>query len=118
MLKPVCVESKKKGKGVRKSTVQISEIYLERIAEYFCHDHINNPDPKKLQQQMVFYVIYYFCCRGRENLYNMTKETFKPGVEVDGTEYLFQFMDEIDKNHTVDDNTKTNDGRVYSNNSK
>ena len=117
MLKSVCVESKKKGKGIRKSTSQITEVDLERISEYFCHDHMNSPDPKRLQQQMIFYIIYYFCRRGRENLYDMTKETFHIEVEPDGTEFIYQFLDEIDENHGADDISKTK-GRVYSNNGK
>ena len=69
MFKAICVEAKKKGKGVRNSYQPISPVDLERIAEYFYHDHMNKPEPRKLQQQMIFYIIYYFCRCGRENLY-------------------------------------------------
>ena len=50
MFKAVCVESEKKGKGSKQSYPPISPIDLERIVEYFCHDHVTNPDPRKLQQ--------------------------------------------------------------------
>ena len=77
MFQAVYVESKKSGKGVKKSYPPISEIDLERIAEYLCHDHMMNPDPKKLQQTLIFYIIYFFCHKGRGNLYTMSKDTFK-----------------------------------------
>ena len=66
MFQVVLVKSKKQGLGVKRSTPAISEIDLKRISEYFIHDHVNNPNPKKLQQQMIFYIIYFFCRRGRE----------------------------------------------------
>ena len=77
MFKAVQVDAKKKGLGSRKKYPPISEIDLERIAEYFCHDHITAPDPKCLQQNMIFYIIYFFCHRGHENLYEMTQDTEK-----------------------------------------
>ena len=73
---------------------QITEIDLERIAEYFEHDYMNSPNPKKLQQSLIFYIIYYFCRHGRENLYPMKKDTFRLIVDPDGTEYLIQDQDE------------------------
>ena len=57
MFQAVLVESKKNGKGVRKSYPPISPIDLERLSEHFLHDHMNEPDPKKLQQQMIFNII-------------------------------------------------------------
>ena len=118
MFKAVTVQSKKKGKGVRQSTLAITQIDLERISEYFNHDQVTKPDPKKLQKHLLFYIIYYFCRRGRENLYTMTKDTFKLMVEPDGTEYLVQHIDEVDKNHGPDDYNATNEGRMYGNSGK
>ena len=45
----------------------------------------------------------------------MTKETFKKIVKPDGTEYIIQHQDEIDKNHGPDDTDITNQGRMYGN---
>ena len=112
MFKAVLVESKKQGKGVRQSTPTISDIDLERIAEYFSHDHMS-PDPKKLQQQMIFYVIYFFCRRGRENLYEMLQSTYTLVTNPDGTQFVKQSLDEVDKNHGPDDSRPTNEGRMY-----
>ena len=88
---------------------------MERITEYFNHDHLNKPDPKRLQKHLVFYIIYYFCCRGRENLYEMTKDMFELVTEHDGTQYLKQAIDEADKNHGPQDSEMTNKGRMYGN---
>ena len=118
MFKAVCVESKKSGKGCKKSYPPISPIDLERIAEYFCHDHVVKPDAKKLQQNLVFSIIYFFCRRGRENLQAMKRNTFKVVTEPDSTEYVVQQVDEMDKNHTADDSTITNQGRMYATNGK
>ena len=113
MFKAVCVESKKAGKGIKKSYPAISAIDLERIAEYFCYEHIQKPDPRHLQQNMIFYIIYFFCRRGRENLYPMTKQTFELKTDPDGTQYIIHKSDEIDKNHGIQDTTKTKEGKMY-----
>ena len=118
MFEAVKVNAKKQGRGARKSTPSISAIDLEWIAEYFLHDHVTNPDPKHLQQNILFYIIYFFCRRGRENLYSMTKETFKLVVQPDGTEYYIQDIDEMDKNHGADDPHMSNTGKMYATNSK
>ena len=118
MFEAVKVNAKKEGRGVKRSTPPITPIDLERIAEYFCYDHVTKPDPRCLQQNMLFYIVYFFCRRGRENLYTMTKDTFKLIVEPDGTQYYIQDIDEIDKNHTADDVNKTNEGKMYATNSE
>ena len=118
MLKAIQVDAKKKGLGVKKSYPPISSIDLERIAEYFCHDHVMLPEPRRLQQNIIFYVIYFFCRRGRENLYSMTKETFRIVVEHDGTEYIIQDLDEMDKNHGLAETEKNKEGRMYATNGK
>ena len=61
MFDAVKVNAKKQERGVKKSTPPISQIDLEQIAEYFCYDHITKPDPKRLQQNMLFYIVYFFC---------------------------------------------------------
>ena len=111
MFKGVLVDARKHGKP-KKSTPKISQIDLERIGEYFQHDYMNNPNPKKLQQNMIFFVLYFFCRHGRENLYEMTLDTFEVVTEYDGTEYVKQSKEECDKNHGPDDGP-SNDGKMY-----
>ena len=115
MFKAVTVHSKKQGKGVRKSYPPITPIDMEMITEYFNHDHVTVPDPKRLQRHMLFYIIYYFCRRGRENLYEMKQDTFQLITENDGTQYIVQSIDEVDKNHGQQDSNPTNQGRMYGN---
>ena len=76
---------------------------------------MNSPNPKKLQQNLLFFVIYYFCHHGRENLYDMKKDHFKLITDYDGTQYVVQTNDEYDKNHGPDDNMQNNEGRMYEN---
>ena len=71
------------------------------------------PDPKHLQQNLLFYVIYYFCQCGRENLYEMTTDTFRLVTELDDTEYVIQDTDEMDKNHGFEDTNKTKEGKMF-----
>ena len=111
MFKAVCI-------GVKRPTPKISQIDLERIAEYFNYDHMNSPDPWCLQQNMMFYIIYYFCRRGRENLYSMTKKTFRVVCKPDGRECVIQNTDKLDKNHSPDDDSMSNEGRMYATNGK
>ena len=115
MFRAVTVHSKKQGKGVRTPHPPITSIDMERISEYFNHDHITLPDPRHLQKHMLFYIIYYFCRRGWENLYEMQQDTFKIVIEPDGTEYVVQAIDEADKNHGPQDSDPTNKGRMYGN---
>ena len=86
---------------------------LQTIADYFDHDYMNNPDPRRLQHCVLFYFIYFFCRRGRENLYEMTLDNFELATEPDGTQYVYQKMDEQDKNHGVKDKEESNVGRMY-----
>ena len=118
MLKAKCVDSKKKGKGVHQKYPPITPIDMEQISEYFNHDHVSLPDPRKLQRHLLFYIVYFFCHRGRENLYEMTQDTFHLITEPNGTQYVMQCIDEIDKNHGPDDTDPTNEGRMYSNEGK
>ena len=77
MFKGVLVEAKKGGFRVKKPTPKIPDEDLFKIGQSFHHDHMNKPDPKLLQRNVLFYIIYFFCRHGRENLYAMTKDTFK-----------------------------------------
>ena len=113
MFKGVLVQSKKSGKGVKKSYPKITSDDKKKISDYFADDYLNKPDPKKLQRNLLFYIVYFFCRCGRENLYDMKVNTFWVVVETDGSEYVIQNIDEADKNHGPDDSNPTNEGRMY-----
>ena len=59
--------------------------------------------------------MYYTCQRGLENLENMTLDHYKVIVEPDGTCYVIQNIDELDKNHHEDDTSMANNGKMYAN---
>ena len=63
------VKAKKEGKGVCKSTKLIVDSDMTKLGVYFLQD-FKKPavSPKKSQQCVLFYIIYFFCRRGRENL--------------------------------------------------
>ena len=109
----VQVKAKKIGKGVTASTAHISENDLQRIAAYFSVDHTSLPKPKVLQDCVLFYIMFFFCRRGQENLQTMTKDTFKVVVENDGSRYIIQAIDEKDKNHGVQDTEPSNQAKMY-----
>ena len=69
---------------------------------------MNDPNPRKLQRCVIFYTIYFFCRRGRENLYEMQFDQFEVGTEPDRTQYVFQTIHEADKNHDFEDTDETN----------
>ena len=80
----VQVKAKKEGKGVRDSTSVISPEDLRKIGEYFAVDHVTTPQPKHLQECVMFYIMYFFCQRGQENLKDMRVNHFKLITEADG----------------------------------
>ncbi len=114
MFKAMSVETKHQGKAVTVSKKVIEECDLQKIAEHFHHDHTEEPDPKLLQQNILFNVIYFFVCRGRENLHSMTKDWFRVVTDPNTQQkYIEQCHDELDKNHGPQYTGITNEGRMY-----
>ena len=113
IFKGVAKVARQTGRGSTKSYPVIEQEDMERIATYFLHDIMNAPDPRKLQKCLLFYIIYFFVRRGRENLYAMTLETFEVATDPDGRQYIFQALDELDKNHREMDTEQAKQGRIY-----
>ena len=113
MFKGSKVRSKKAGKGTRKSTLAICEEDMKSLADYFNMDHFQTPNPAVLQRNIIFNTLYYFCHRGKENLNEMQKNWFKIEVDPQGSKYIIQNIDELDKNHDEDDLNLTNQGKIY-----
>ena len=109
----VQVRAKCSGKGTIKSTQHIADKDMVKIARYFSMDHVTKPEQKILQQTVLFYIMYFFCCRGQENLCDMTKEHFEVVVDPSRVRYVVQNIDELDKNHGVNDTTIANAGKMY-----
>ena len=113
MFKGIQVKGKREGRGERKSTEPISDGDMQLLANYFNIDHMNYPNPRILQRNVIFNIMYYTCRRGNENLYNMTDDWFELIVEANGERYIIQKRDELDKNHREDCSKNPNQGRMY-----
>ena len=112
MFTGMLVKAKKMGKGIRKSTPVILDEDLLKIGKYFDIDYVVNPNPRILVQTMLFYIIYFFCRRGQENLYEMGKNHFKINYS-NGIRFIEQNVDELDKNHRQDYDKIANQAKMY-----
>ena len=91
-------KAKKEGKGWRKPTERILNDDMTCLGVYFMQDMDVDISPKKIQQCLMFYIIYYFCRCGRENLSTMKLNTYVVCTDEKGTKYVKQNIDELDKN--------------------
>jgi hypothetical protein len=110
----VCTKIKKSGLGGTQHYPPISEEDLKVL--YNNEHHAFNTDtPVGLQQKVWFEILYYLCHSGRENLREMSQQTFQFGRDASGREYVFQSGDEADRNHGVSDgpNETSGEGRMY-----
>ena len=116
MFKGMTVQAKKHGRGMQKSTIPIDDIDLKKMTDYFNDvDYMNNPQPIKLQQTVLYNLIFYTCRRSMENLEYMSLNHYKVIVQPDGTHYVVQNIDKLDKNHREDSFRLANEGRMYAN---
>lgn len=96
--KAALTDMKKKGFGFVDHKPAISSEDLKKL--YNSESIVFNVDtPWGLQNKVWFDIKFYLCRRGGENLRRMTKETFVIKTDATGREYVFQAIDEVDKNH-------------------
>ena len=103
MFQGVTKKGKREGRGEVDSKPPIEDEDMEKISQYFQRNMKGHPNPAKLQEMMLFNVIYYGRRRGHENLRNMVKNTFKIAVDGNNRKYIHQIIKEHDKNHTEKD---------------
>lgn len=75
-----------------------------------------SPDTSEgLLHKCWFDVMFFLCRRGRENLREMKKDTFKFAKDSNERMYLYQARDELDKNHRVhtDPHDSNTEARMY-----
>ena len=89
------------------------EITKDDLQKLYLSFDLNTP--KGLQQKCMFDIMFHLVRRGRENLREQTKETFAIAVDSQNRRYVYQAVDELDKNHRENDDPhdSTKDGRMY-----
>ena len=75
----------------------ISKEDLEKIQSSY---NPSSPDPKSLQQVVWFNITFHLIRHGRENLRLLTKESFTVQVDAAGKKFVYQVVDELDKQST------------------
>lgn len=113
MFKGVTRKAKQEGRGDTDSTPPIEPEDLTKLGEYFEANLNGPPHPAKLQEIVLFNIIYYMGRRGRQNLRAMTKNTFDIATDPDGKRYIYQKVKELDKNHTENDMEANQEARIY-----
>ena len=70
---------------------------------------------KGLQQKFLFDIMFHLVRRGRENLRQQTKSTFAFATDSQQRKYVYQAVDELDKNHRENDDPRDSatDGRMH-----
>lgn len=63
----------------------------------------NLKNPMSLQWKVFFYLDFYLCRRGEENLRGLTKQHFVVKKAQDNSKYIEKVIDELDKNHWLKD---------------
>ena len=94
---------KRKGKGVVKHKSAIPQEDMEKI-----QDSLDLDDPQGLQDKVFIDIMLYFCNRGRENLREMTRDSFE--VCEEGGKCYITLKDTLTKNNREDELEKSQGG--------
>ncbi len=107
--------TRRKGLAHTKSFPVIQDEDLKKLGAYFQQDlEENSPvDVLKLQKAVQFHLMFHTCRHGKENLHEMTKNTYKIYTDISGKEYVQQFQDEANKNHCEDSTELANEGKIF-----
>ena len=109
----VSKKGKTEGRGEVQSKKPILDEDMSKLSSYFVTNMRGYPNPKLLQEIVLFNVIYYGGRRGRENLRYMTKKTSEIARDADGHQYIHQIVKEFDKNHKEDNLSENNEACIY-----
>ena len=93
MFKGVVTRTQSVGKGSSKNIQLIEAISSHKMELFFLHDIMNHPESHKLQTCVRFYIIYFFCKRTHDNLYEMTLDQFKVSMDNEGRRFVYQAVD-------------------------
>ena len=103
VFKAVSSTLKKEGKGAVKPKEAISEQDMAKIQH-----SLDLSTPQGLQDKVFFDIMLYFCNRGRENLRDMTVDSFEEHDE--GGRRFITLRDNLTKNNREDDAEKSQGG--------
>ena len=78
---------------VIRSYPPIDDCDMAKLKNYFETNMPAPLNPKNLQEIIIFFILFYVCRQGRENIY--------------------QAIDESDKNHGENETLASNQGRIY-----
>lgn len=100
IFKAQCVQLKKAGlaKIDHKQEITKSDLNLLYSSGVF-----STAKPSTLQRKVFFEVILYLCRRGRQNLRNLSTDSFEVKKFPDGKRYVVLVKDELTKNNRVND---------------
>ncbi|KAK2557443.1 hypothetical protein P5673_020169 [Acropora cervicornis] len=92
-------------------------ILTEELAKIYSSYDPSSPDPKSLQFFVWFSIMFHLIRRGRENLRLHKRQSFSVSVDRAGRKYVYQHLNELDKNHRQNDDPfdSSGDGRMYEN---
>lgn len=112
VFKASVVDLRRKGVGTVQHHLAITKADMEKLysGDTFVFD---TDTPNGLLNKVWFEIMYFLCRRGQENLRTMTKETFALAVDSTGKQYIFQKVDELDKNHRDLNTGAVSQGRMY-----
>ncbi len=114
MFKGVAKVCRKKGVASTRSFPIIPDEDMEKFGEHFYQDFKNGPvNAKKLQQTILFCLIYFTCRCSWENLHEMTPQTFHILTDANGKKFVTQNIDELDKNHQADSTEIANKAKMF-----
>ena len=114
MFKSVQNVNKEIGLGSIKSYPPLDDSDIAKIRQYFQMTMAAPPNAKALQDIIIFYTLFYMYRRGCENLRPMKKNTYAITTDPeDGQRYIYQAIDEADKNHQYSETGASNEGRIY-----
>ena len=95
VFKAKVVELKKLGMAKVEHKPSISRDDLKKLYQ---SEAFNVDNPRGLQNKVWFEVMLFFCRRGRENLRELTKDSFALSEDSSGRKYVFKVKDELTKN--------------------
>ncbi len=110
----VAAKARKEGCGCVSNFPVIEDEDLKQIGDYFAGVE-TECNPKKLQNAVMFCIMYHLCHRGHQNMTQLKMSTFDIGTNEQGKKFIFQVKDEMDKNHKEDTTDAANEGKMYEN---